>query len=256
MFFARLEDLLSRADRGEIVKSVFLSPSELRISREFLDASGRRGRYLCFGGYSDAERQRIFFLPEYLEDANEYLDIAEYFEEPPIAALKIQGSGYRRFTHRDVLGSLLSLGIERDALGDIVFENEDGVSVVLFCDRVIARFVSEELCRVANDVVKVQEFDVSQDFEPYRNFLHISDTVSSVRIDCVVAALCSLSREKAQAAVLSETVEVDFFAETRPDRQISAPCIISVRGVGRFRVNSVSDKTRKGRFRLDADKYL
>jgi RNA-binding protein YlmH len=155
-----------------------------------------------------------------------------------------------------VLGSLLSLGIERDVLGDIAFVDSSGFLAVLFCDRVIADYIKAELSRVANDAVKVAIKDIDADFEPYRSFLHISDTVASPRIDSVVAALCSLSREKARAAVVGELVEVDFMSEIRPDRQISAPCTVSVRGFGRFRINSVSDQTRKGRFRLDADKYL
>ena len=155
-----------------------------------------------------------------------------------------------------MLGSLLSLGIERDVLGDIVFEDESGCSAVLFCDRLIADYISSALTRVANDAVRIKNRVVEEGFTPYRSFLHISDTVPSARIDSVVASLCSLSREKARAAVVSELVEVDFAVEARPDRQISAPCTVSVRGYGRFRVNSVSDKTRKGRIRLDADKYL
>jgi RNA-binding protein YlmH len=84
----------------------------------------------------------------------------------------------------------------------------------------------------------------------------ISDTVASPRLDCIVGALCSLSREKARATVESGLVELDFEREERPDRTVSAPCIISVRGYGRFRINSVSDMTKKGRYRLNAEKFV
>ena len=255
VIYARLDDLTVKADRGEIAYSGFMSLRESRIACDYLDASGQRGRYLTFGGYRDAERKRIFILPDYIE-ADSYEELSPYIEDVPIVALGIVGSGYRKFSHRDVLGSLLSLGIERDVLGDIVFENESGFSSVIFCDKVIADFIRCELTRVANDAVKIAYKEINDEFEPYRSFLHISDTVSSARIDAVVAAICSLSREKARAAVEAELVEVDFATEARPDRQISAPCTVSVRGYGRFRINSVSDQTRKGRLRLDADKYL
>lgn len=255
LIFARLDDLVLRADRGEIAYSGFLSPREQRAAFMHLDRSGAAGRYTAFGGYRGSERSRIFILPEYIE-SNEYEDVLPYLDEEPTVALSIAGSGYRKLSHRDVLGSLLSLGIERDVLGDIAFVDSSGFLAVLFCDRVIADYIKAELSRVANDAVKVSIKDIDADFEPYRSFLHISDTVASPRIDSVVAALCSLSREKARAAVVGELVEVDFMSEIRPDRQISAPCTVSVRGFGRFRINSVSDQTRKGRFRLDADKYL
>jgi RNA-binding protein YlmH len=80
--------------------------------------------------------------------------------------------------------------------------------------------------------------------------------VASSRLDCVVAAVCSLSRERARAVVESGLVELDFECEERADRAINPPCVISVRGFGRFKINSVSDKTKKGRYRLLAQKYL
>ena len=109
---------------------------------------------------------------------------------------------------------------------------------------------------MSSDTVKVRRVEIASDFEPKRSFSHISDTVASARVDCVVASLCSLSREKSSQSVTSGLVEVDYETETRPDRVIVAPCLISVRGYGKFRINSVSEQTRRGRRRLDADKYV
>ena len=253
--FARLDDLVAKSARGEIAYSGFMSMRESRIASDYLNRSGVGGSFLAFGGYRDAERKRIFILPDYI-DAENYEELLPYLDNEPTVALEIVGSGYRKFSHRDVLGSLLSLGIERDVLGDIVFKDESGFSSIVFCDSRIADYIRCELTRVANDAVKIIYKEVDYGFEPYRSFLHISDTVSSARIDSVVAAICSLSREKARSAVEGELVEVDFMVESRPDKQISAPCTVSVRGYGRFRINSVSEQTKKGRFRLNADKYL
>ena len=74
--------------------------------------------------------------------------------------------------------------------------------------------------------------------------------------DCVVAALCSLSREKARVAVVNGLFEVDYEICERPDRTLTAPCTVTVKGYGKFRINSLCDKTKKGRLRLDADKYV
>ena len=80
--------------------------------------------------------------------------------------------------------------------------------------------------------------------------------MASPRFDCVVAALCSLSRAKAAEVISAGLAELDYECEERTDRQISPPCVISVRGYGKFAVRSVSDVTKKGRFRLFADKYV
>ena len=141
-------------------------------------------------------------------------------------------------------------------VGDIVFCDGEREEAILFCDAQISDFILGELKKVASDTVRVERTTLSADFTPKRSFAHILDTVASPRLDCVVAALCSLSREKAQSAVIAGLVEVDFECDTRPDRTLGAPCLVSVRGYGKFRINSVSEQTRRGRLRLDADKYI
>ena len=173
MALARLDDLRKRAERTEIIASGFMSPSELRVSCEYLNSVGAFGRYFCFGGYPDAERKRIFFLPDYISEPQCYEDLLPYIENEPTVALLIKGSGYRRLSHRDILGSLLSLGIERDVVGDIAFIDDSGFSAVVFCDAVISEFILSALDRVANDAVRIKRFEVDDTFVPYRSFLHI-----------------------------------------------------------------------------------
>jgi RNA-binding protein YlmH len=72
----------------------------------------------------------------------------------------------------------------------------------------------------------------------------------------VIASICRLSREKAREAVIGKLVEVDYECREQPDREVVTPAIISVRGYGKFRIVSLSDKTKKGRYRLLAEKFL
>ena len=256
VLLARIDDLCRRAERGEIAVSCFLSPKENRVVLRHIASKGMTGRCLMYGGYKDAERCRAYILPDYISDAEVFSDISPYLEKEDIVSLQIIGSGYRKLSHRDYLGSILGLGIEREVLGDIVFEDTENESAILFCDAVIADFLICELKKIANDTVKLKKTEISADFVPKREFAHISDTVASARIDAVVAAICSLSREKAAMAVNSGIVEVDYETETRQDRPVNPPCIVSVRGYGKFRINSVSEQTRRGRYRLNADKYI
>ena len=84
----------------------------------------------------------------------------------------------------------------------------------------------------------------------------VNDTVASPRFDCVVGALTNLSREKAQSLINSGLCEVDHLPEIRVDRQIEAGAIISVRGYGKFTVNSFDGETKRGRIRMSAEKYI
>ena len=252
--FARLDDLCSEAERGGVGISDFLSPREAHYALAYL---GRKGAsYLAYGGYEDAERRKIYVLPDYMESVRDAKMLEEYGFASDVACVSVRTDGYRSLTHRDYLGSLLGLGIERAVLGDILVVGEDGAEAFVFCSQAMGTFFCSERTKVAREKARVQIVSADDAKIPEKRFAPISDTVASARIDCVVAALCSLSREKARAAVESGLVEIDFECEERPDRSVSAPCLVSVRGFGRYRVLAVNDKTKKGRYRLSAEKFL
>ena len=254
-FYARLDDMRELSDRGEIGISQFLTEAERARADSYLKRCAIS--YLFFGGYGEAERTRLYILPDYME--GEGVDVLEdYGYSSQIKALTVRGSGYSRLTHRDFLGSLLSLGIERAVIGDIAVA-EDGRSAVIFCDERILPFILTALERVGGDKVSLRTQDVREIDEsslPTRRFASINTTVSSARLDCIVSSLCNLSREKASELISAGSVEVDFEIEQRPDRKLTPPCVASVRGFGKYRVLSVDTPTKKGRYRLEAKKYL
>lgn len=252
--YARLDDLCRAADRGEVGQSDFLTPRELHYACSYL---ARRGAsFLAFGGYEDAERKKVYILPDYMDGVERADGLESYGHGHFIGGVRVKSAGYRKLTHRDYLGSVLGLGLERDVLGDILVIGDDGESAVIFCNEALVGYLCEELVWVAREKVRCAAIELSKIEIPERRFAQINDTVASPRTDCVVGALCSLSRERAREVVVSGFVEVDFETEERPDRTVSAPCTVSVRGYGRFRLLSVEDKTKKGRYRLVAEKYL
>lgn len=250
--YARLDDLYARAERGELGISAFLSPRELHYAAAYLERVGRR--FITFGGYSDAERRRVYILPDYLEGVEDAWALSDFGLDSEIRMLSVKGSGFVGLNHRDFMGSLLGLGLKRDVIGDIVIVGESEAAVL--CDGNIVEFLLSHWEKAGRDKIKVTETDRGSDFAPERRMASVTDTVASPRLDCVVAALCSLSREKAREAVVSALVELDYECEERPDREVRPPCVLSVRGYGRFAVDSLADKTKKGRYRLIGRKYL
>jgi RNA-binding protein YlmH len=251
---ARAQELLSRARNGEITYTAFLTPAEQHALARAMPWA--KGEMLADGGYAAAERARIFFLPPYLLDMDGQT-LAECLadtREECLIPLEIRGSGYRELSHRDFLGALLHLGVERDRIGDICVLSPD--HAILFCDRVMANFFVENLSSVANDAVRLSTVTLPVGFDGGRRFEGISDTVASPRADAVVAALANLSREKAQALFREARVEIDYEPEARTDRTVDAGAVIVIRGCGKFIIRSLSDKTRKGRYRLLADRYV
>ena len=258
---SRLDDLEAKAAKGDMGVTQFLTPKEIRVSEEYLR---RRGvSHVVFGGYENAERRRVYLLPDYMEEgfcAEDTTDLenklSEYGYDTDIRLLTVVGSGYKHLTHRDFLGSVLGLGVDRGVVGDIILLDDEGRAAAIFCDRAIAEFFMSELTFVSNDKVKVASADLRAISLPEKKTAPIHDTVAAPRLDAVVAALCNMSRDKARGAVISGLVELNFECEERPDKVVAVPATLSVRGVGRFKVLSLSDKTRKGRYRLEAEKYI
>ena len=250
--FARLEDLKKCAIRGNLGISAFFSPREIHAGEEYLKRGG--AAFISFGGYSLAERKRIYLLPDFMESIGDAAELDEYGFSTDIDALLIKGSGFEKISHRAVMGSILGLGVERDVVGDIVML--DDFRAVVFCDSKMSAFFTEGLLRVGRDKVSVERIELDETILPAKRTVRISDTVASARLDCVVAALCSLSRERAKERIEDSLVELDYEIVERPDKEVNAPAVISVRGVGKFSVISLEEKTKKGRTRLVAEKFL
>ena len=256
LLLARIDDIKRAAEKGDVGITAFLSPREQRLSEEYLKSRG--ATFASYGGYSEAERKRIYVLPDYMATEVEDLEelLSSYGYSSRIRPLKISGSGYKKLSHRQYLGSILALGLQRDVVGDILLLDEDGREAILLCDETIKDFLLSELDRIGGDKVRVSELEPKGWEAPKRKTVPVKDTVASPRVDAVVAALCDLSREKARYAVESGLVELDYESEERPDRMLTAPVTVSVRGYGKFLILSLSDKTRKGRYRLEASKYV
>ena len=256
---SRVEDHLRLSERGELVCGNFLTPSEaafaLNVARELRAAD----RVFLFGGYADAERKRLIVLPSFISDLEGEIEekARTYFPDEmavAVKAIRIKGSGYRDLGHRDYLGSILALGIERCSVGDIVVLDE--YSAVVFCTQKIFDYLMSGIERIASDKVTVEEFTPDESFGAAREFLDIRDTVASERLDCVVGALTNLAREKAQNLIRSGLCEVNYLPEERVDACVKTPCVVTLRGYGKYNVLRFDGETKRGRLRLIAQKYV
>ena len=269
LLLSRLDDLVRKSGRGEAAVSSYLTPREAKYARIHLSSRLSAGTAVLWGGYPEAERVRVVILPDYTEG----LVDPEALMADPVAALcsaglddladtlrdavcpmLVKGSGFRELSHRDYLGSVLGLGLERDAIGDILIP--DAHSAILLTDSRVGDFLTTQMEKVATDTVKVSRLPEGTSLGGTRRLQPVNDTVASERLDCVVAALCNLSREKAQMAVRSGIVELDYEAVEDCSATVDAPAVISVRGYGKFAVHAFDGTTRKGRVRLVAGKYV
>lgn len=247
----------------------FLTPREAKYARTWLSARLSEGMAWLWGGFHDAERVRAILCPDYLEGLVEagnltetpgavlevagFEDVAMQVREA-VTAVRICGSGYRMLTHRDYMGAILGLGLAREAIGDILVETD--TAAVVLCERRMAMYLSSHLEKVGADTVQVCLLPPDAPLTPCRRTQIMQDTIASTRVDCLVAALCAVSREKAQSAIRGGLCEVEYEIVQDCDAEVEAPATLSVRGFGKFHVIAYEGETRKGRIRLRAEKYI
>lgn len=248
-FYSRIDDLFARVDRGVISFSPFYNESEIHAAREYLHSIGRKDIFF-FGGYDDAERKRLFVFPDWFEPDKD--NMREYIE--PVL---IRGSGYAKLDHRSYLGALTAAGFSRDVIGDIVVQDE--TSAVIFFDTRIADYLTSDMSpleRIGRDKVKITRYTLPHGFSSSKEVIGISGTVASARLDCVVGELVNTSREKTKELISAGQVMHNYAQAQNFSAEVTEGDIISVRGYGKFRIEKLKERTKKGRIRLLAVKYV
>lgn len=266
LLLRRCEELYERADGGVVGFSDFLNPRERFIIENQASAffAHDDSSPLCFfwGGYPSAERVMLCFMPAYLRYSVSEGDTPQTALREEMSGamipIRIKTSGYVKLAHRDFLGALIGLGIERTAMGDII-PDTDGA--VVFATPSVAQLIKNELTYIGRDKVKAQDATLSEDFDHEREFERISGTVASPRLDAVLSELARTSRENAKSLIAEGLVEHNHFTAVHPDRVVANGDIISVRkkgGIkgGKFIVDSTDTLSSKGRVRLIARRYI
>ena len=199
--------------------------------------------HLFWGGFDEAERTMVGFFPSFMEP-----DPLKF----KIRRLDFQFRTEDKLSHRDFLGTLLSHGIKRETIGDILVA--DG-KCCIFLSIDIAEFVASSLIKVGGvGVNHIREQDWHIPFA--HNYLLLSDTIASPRLDCVVSALLNKSRAQTDFFVSIGKINVNYVAIYDTDFQVNPEDIISIRGFGRFKIDSIGPITKKGRLSFKAKKFL
>ncbi len=227
----RLTDLSEQCRRWQKqTESVFLTEEQQVQARQWFAPSALI-RY--DGGYEGARRKKVIFLPWEEDDFSDDIVCIE---------TELRGAS-RPLTHRDVLGSLMALQIERSALGDLWVE--DNARAYVYTTAVMARYLCDQCTRIGPCTA---DFRILPE-RPVQHFRtrQFTKVVASLRLDAVTAALASVSREKAKEMIRQGLVQVDHITLEEPDKVCHNGCTISIRGTGRFTYRQTTHTTRKDR---------
>ncbi len=228
----RLRQGAEKADRLDMpVPGRFVAGEERSLAVHMARESGVAVSF--GGGWADAERVQVCFHPAWAE--------AEY----TAVWLEIRWAAkFARVEHRDLLGSLLALGMDRGFFGDLIALEDHAYLLAL---PEVATRLPVEWDKAGNVPIRVTLLEEPPVFEAPRGE-EMRDTVASLRLDCILSGGLRTSRAKAAEMIRAGLVSVDHAVEERTDRLLVPGQLLSVRGFGRIRLVAVGDKTRKDRF--------
>ena len=239
LFVSKLDDAVYLSQkRQKPYFFSFLSEAEQALAKQYLESIGFDS-FGFYGGYENSERKVLCL--DYYDDDPVY----------PISALEFKFRNADKLTHRDFLGALMALGIERETVGDILVE--DGRCVV-FVKTEIADYIKSQISKIGRAGVKVSDADVSS-LPKGRGEEEKSVIVSSLRLDNIVAAISGASREKTKNLILSGNVTLNFFECTNISKSVCEGDVLTVRGKGKFKINGVMGETKKHRIRISIIHY-
>ena len=249
VLLARVLDKLELArSRGVPTHTPFLSPGERAAVTGLLNAWGKP-RHMFWGGYPDSERSVCLFLADWQEEESVLAD-----PDAPITALQAQFHADASLTHRDILGSLMGLGITREVLGDILLPRPGLCQVVVL--RETAPILLSQWEGAGRYKANLSEIPLDRLAPQPPQVKTIRDTVATPRLDAVAAAGFSLSRGKAAGLISAGKVSVNHRECLKADHQVAEGDVLTCRGLGKCVVKEVPGQTKKGRTMLVIERYL
>ena len=245
LLLAKLWDKINAGLRRNIMANTcFLSPRELEMARFlFGDLPGLH----AFGGYEEAERKMLIYLPDYLEEDSLTA------EDSPVVCLRATFFEGDSPSHRDFLGALMGAGIGRETLGDICVGKG---SCDFFVTEEIAPYIEQSFLSAGRTRVHMARIPLTEAAIPEPEVKEIKDTLASLRLDSVISSGFRIGRSLASQYVTTGKAAIDGLPCEKPDKAVSEGAKISVRGLGKIKLVSVNGKTKKDRISVTIHRYV
>ena len=240
----RMLDLAEQVVKGKPYRVCdFTSPAGLVIA-DAIKAAYPELLVQSYGGYEGAELIRIAFVDSHFQGT---VDMG-------LIPLKVSWDPrFRLLNHRDVLGSLMGLGIDRSKFGDIIM-GQGGAQILV--DSAVADFVVQNFTKIAMVAVSVTPMELDEIAPKEEKIKEVRTTVASLRLDAVASSGFSVSRTKLVSAVNAGLLQVNWQPAKGPSQEVKEGDIISMRGRGRMKVEAITGTSRKGRIGVYLKRFM
>ncbi len=222
------------SDYTDIYNSIFLNKvyNYLKNNREGVSVS-------MVGGYEEFERGCIVFTPKDMEEAL------------PFSYLYMETNKFQKpLVHKDVLGSLIGLGIKREKIGDILFF-ENKCYIIILSD--IKKIVLDNLTHIGRQKIVIKESDSILEYK-VKEKESFSISLASLRLDNFVAGVTNLSRAKVKELIEKELVFINHNQCLNFSKELQKDDIITIRGFGRFYFKGELGVSKKGKIIIRYEK--
>ena len=245
LLLAKLWDKINAGIRKNIPASTpFLSPREQEMARYLF---GEPEGLEFFGGYADAERKMLIYLPDYLEEGS-FME-----EDSPCVCLRAQFYQGDSPSHRDFLGALMGAGIARETVGDICV---DKGSCDFFVTAEIAPYILQSFTSAGRTKVHMEKIPLHEARIPEPEVKEIRDTLASLRMDSVISSGFRIGRSLASQYISAGKVAIDGLPCEKPDKPVAEGAKISVRGLGKIKLVGINGRTKKDRISVVIHRYV
>lgn len=263
LLIARLEDKIQQAaDNYMMTAGDFLDMHQRKVAEDFCKSRKLPVRWLFYGGYEEAERCMPVFLPDYIDvpavDENGNMTVpGEIAELVKVIRVSVPKGG-RVLTHRDYLGSLLALGLDREVTGDILVRQPDektGGGADIIVETGVAEFIEMNYDKAGRASLSVSVLPIEALDRGTQNIVSKHDTVASLRLDNIVSSAFALSRAKAAEAIRRGIVSVNSVEALKVDQEVSEGDRIVLRGKGKAVLTEAGGRSRKDRIIVNFSIY-
>ena len=251
ILLAQILDKIEMVEKkNKIEYTDFLDLAQIELVQKFIDKI-KIENYMSYGGFEQAERKMFVIYPEKFNCTVVEKNLSNIVQ---IIRIELPDDLKGKYTHRDYLGAVIKLGVERKKVGDIIVDS-NGADIIV--DKDISKFLAQNLgslTRFSKSTITVQNIEDLRPVEIRKEELEI--IVSSLRLDNVISELARCSRNKALDIINTERVFVNFECETKKTNQIKPGDMVSIRGKGRFFMKEISGQTRSGRTVIKVEKFV
>lgn len=242
-FIDKAIDAIERVTRNYEPKLMdFVDPREQDIAKSIV-GNHEEVKLYFFGGNESVERKRLLLCPDYFEPTSDDFQLTVYKIHYP--------SKFAKLEHRQVMGTLLNMGITRGKFGDIIISDGE---VFFVAAKEIVSFLENNISKMGKMGVTLSKVHINQLPDLKEDLIEIHTTVSSMRLDVVISAVSNWSRQNAQLKIKQGHAQVNYKTIENSDFEVKVGDLISVRGFGRMRILDIDGQTKKQKWRLHVGK--